>query len=167
MERPRKGEWTGRGGGGGGGVWAIVGYIGKSAERVVVANKEGGEKGLDASRRNGEGAFGLHGWRGVGGTWEDWANLRSGLERLLERVGAGLRGTSRSSSASSESAAAAVAAVAARIEGVLGNGKDGVGAVGAAGGEVGGGVVGEARALERDALVCTESAAEMLGAKLR
>jgi hypothetical protein len=128
-----------------------------------VVNNEEGQKGLDASLRNGEGAFGLQGYRASGSWdgwdgWDGWANLRSGLERLLVRVGAGLGGRSRSSSASSGGAAR-------WIEGVLGNGKERVGEVGAAGGGVGGGVVGE-RA-ESEALVCMERAAETLGAKLR
>lgn len=118
-----------------------------------MVNNEDGQKGLDASLRNGEGAFGLQGYR-VGGTWKDCANLRSGLERLLGRVGAVWRGTSRSSSASSGSAAV-------WIESVLGNGNERVGEVGAVGGGVGG------ERAEREALVCMERAAETLGAKLR
>ena len=62
VERPRKGEWIGREG-----VEAI-GYSGKRTACVV--NNEDGQKGLDASLRNGEGAFGLQECR-VGATWED------------------------------------------------------------------------------------------------
>ena len=130
-----------------------------------MVNKEEGQKGLDASRRRGDGAFGLHGYR-VG-----CVKRRSGLERLLGR--AGVDAGSRSSSASSASAAAAAAA-GLRIAGVLENWKLRVGevrtlgTVGAVGvvGAAGTGTGGE-RGAEREAFVWMERAAETLGAKLR
>ena len=125
-------------------------------------NKEDGQKGLDATLRNGEGTIGLQGYR-VGGIWEEKAaNLRSGFERFLGRTGAGLNGPSRSSSASSASAEV-------RIRGVLGNGNGRVGDGGTGTGDrVGGCVVGERSGVaEREAFVCMERAADTLGAKLR
>ena len=124
-------------------------------------NKEDGQKGLDATLRNGEGTIGLHGYR-VGGIWEEKAaNLRSGFERFLGRTGAGLDGPSRSSSASSASAKV-------RIRGVLGDGNGRVGVGAGTGDRVGGCVVGERIGVaEREAFVCMERAADTLGAKLR